>query len=385
MADGDIGTVQDTLLYDGAWGDFNRIIRCYNHIALIVYQFTGGDIGLKTVEVDAAGEITDTVKDTLSKAEISAQFFSVCERTPGIYIVTLRGYTNYSHYYLWIFSVSVGSAGALPADFLDNIHINNVLADITEVCHLTGDIMVAVCTTSGPKADLYTFTCNSAGSLGASYEDHYQYEATFGYRTSLCKISNSVVATVTRITADHGELKTFHISATGTITTPEVDSIEFEATHCDYPKVVNVIGDIYAIVYTDGSGHGICKTVEIDSNGNLVGGILSTYEFESDTFYDPQVIKLDDGIIAVVYTGADSDGFIVTLGIGAAGAITTPFLDKYEYDTDFSNRQDLALMAGDIILVPHKNAATFGEVHSIDVELPAAEAPHHEMVMGMGP
>jgi len=385
MPYGDIGTVIETLQYEATRAYFTKASRAYDHIGIVLFGDTNRDRKFVTVEVDDAGNITDTVKDTLIDDTNYASYFDVAERAPGILVFTGRSYHDAVANVFTIVSISVDDEGGLPGAVLDMLTEDVVCKDQTSVIHLTGNIMVSVYENDGGYLVLQTFECDASGILSNTFNDTYNPEDHLGRQPDIIRISSSKVAVAMGGAGAVGYIKTYSIDALGNITTPEIDSLTFSDQTVYYPRIVRGLGDIYSVWIRDGNDDGWVYTCEIDSDGNFVGGILDSYEFEPTEATGGEVIHMRDGYFAVVYSDSASHGVIKTLYIDGDGNITTPFLDSYEFEGAVSYYPDIALMSGDILLIFNMLSDESGEVHSLSIDLPPVGRPHHEMMMKMGP
>lgn len=383
MADGDIGSVQDTLEYDTVNSVENRIIKRSNSIAAIFYVDDNLDQKVVTVEVDAAGQITDTVKDTLIFNGGSAGYLSIAERITGYYVLFGQMDLDALGDNLWAATISVGAAGELPVAIIDSLKFATGGLYDSSITHLTGSIMVSADCVSGAQQFIRTFTCSATGTLGAAEIESYRFITNTGRQADICKVNDGVVAIVTSDSGGELKLWTFAVSPSGNITTPEVDGLVLAASG-SAGDICHVTGNIFAIAYEGPGTDGFICTIDIDSSGNIGASVIETYEFETSHLQNPSICKIKTGVCSIVYTGPTSNGYIKTIEIDAAGDITTPFLDELIYAAAGSEYQDIVFMQGNIYLIAHKWPVADGFVTSVDVETPAQTAAKHLMMTGVG-
>lgn len=137
-----------------------------------------------------------------------------------------------------------------------------------------------------------------------------------------------------------------------------LDSFEFETTYGDRFKVQLVSGNVYAIFYTATAGNLAGKVVTVEIvNGQITEPLIDSYEFES-TYCDwIDVLKIQDNIYAIVFSGLNADIGIKTLGIANNGTITTPFLDSVLRSTTCHWPQ-IACVTGGMYLVCYHGPST---------------------------
>lgn len=141
-----------------------------------------------------------------------------------------------------------------------------------------------------------------------------------------------------------------------------LDSFEFEANRCYNPRIIHVVDDIYAIVYRDVDGDGQLLTVSIDDTGDIGASVIDQYEFDTTRAYDPRIIHIYGTVFAIAYTGADYDGWIITITISAAGDIGGAPIDSMEYDAVKSLPQSIIHVAGIIYAIAYTGNLTKGYV-----------------------
>ena len=89
-----------------------------------------------------------------------------------------------------------------------------------------------------------------------------------------------------------------------------------------YPKMCPIAGNVFAIVYKGADGDGFVDTYTIDGLGNITGP-LDTYEFE--TFYCayPEIVPASGNYYAIIYVGGSPSNLrLVTIQIANDGTIT---------------------------------------------------------------
>jgi hypothetical protein len=156
-------------------------------------------------------------------------------------------------------------------------------------------------------------------------------------------------------------------AAAGMITQPYTSRYQFDTAGYN-PVMVNARGDIYAIAYRDASSppHLMLKTVNITAGGAITQSTLSTLTVDT-TGYDPNIIKIADGIIAIVYRGASNKGYIATLQIAANGTINGTPVAKVTYNTSNNYEPKIINVSGDYYLVAYRGSSNKGYVQTLQI------------------
>jgi len=112
-----------------------------------------------------------------------------------------------------------------------------------------------------------------------------------------------------------------------------IDSFVFRATGAWEPVIINIDGDIYAIVYRDVDTDGWIATIDISAAGDIGAARIDHFEFEPADCINPSIIHISGDIYAIAYNGPGNDGFIITISIDSAGNIGAAVIDSLEYCT----------------------------------------------------
>ena len=385
MAYGDIGSVLDTLEFDLAFASYCRVVRVNDTIALIFYCDTDGKQHVCTVEVNAAGAITDTLKDSLIWTDVYCGYCSICKRADDMFVCGYRGAVGGSPGEAWLSTISVSALGAIPAATTDDGIADATYVTGTSVIQLLPSLFVVGTKNASNNGQLFTMIISEAGAITTPPEDNFQFAAGIDSPPHICKVSDSVIAVVYSDGSSHGQLFTIGVTSLGDIDAGTIDTFGFDLSACDRPRICHVSGDIYAIAYRGPGTEGRLITVTIDSAGEITEPVEDSFTFEASTANHVFITKISDSIVAVVYEDGSSHGQLFTIGINAAGDIDASKIDFLEYEDTFSSFQNIIHMQGDIYLVVYQGPDTDGFCKSVDISTPVAGGAHHEMIMGMGP
>lgn len=384
MAAGDIGTVLDTLEFDTDKAEFIQILKRHRTIAVIFYADIDSDQKLVTVEMDPAGQITNTVKDTLSFNGAWAGYLSMAWRSTGMLVVCGRMKLNGGAYNTWAASISVGEAGQLPSVIADKIQIGTTYTITSSIVHLQDGMMLIAFVESDSHGYLATFSCTTGGSLPDSTTDLYEFEDQTVDHFHMIKISNTIVAIVYKDEVGDGWLKTFHIASGGNITEAPVDALKFETGVCYRPHILHLLEDIYVVAWADADVYGQLMTIDIDKNGNIGAGPIDSWQYKTPRASGPSMAKLSDSVIVLKYSDDSPDAIVATITIASDGTITKTPIDELIYQTAPVSYTAFCFMIGNMYLFPYSGTDNHGFVKSIQIETPSVAIPRGLMMMGMG-
>ncbi|MCK5016269.1 MAG: hypothetical protein KAS32_04280, partial [Candidatus Peribacteraceae bacterium] len=123
--------------------------------------------------------------------------------------------------------------------------------------------------------------------------------------------------------------------------------------------ILKISDNIFAVAYsTFGSHEGTLHTFEITEDGNFVtlDDVTSTYVFDQACYF-PEIIKISDNVIAIVYEGSGGIGKIQTIGIESNGNIyqlTEPTTTDYIFDSSCDYRLDVIHIANEVYALAYR-------------------------------
>lgn len=147
----------------------------------------------------------------------------------------------------------------------------------------------------------------------------------------------------------------------------EIDRLAFDGASAQYPKIVHVAGDIFAIAYTGPDGDGWIQTVEIDSAGAIPAAVEGSLEFDATAANDIVFIKVTAGLFAVVYRDSVNDGWIRTLTISNDGTTLALTGESFEFETGACYEPFITKVADNIFAIAYRNGDVAGEVVTVSI------------------
>jgi len=178
------------------------------------------------------------------------------------------------------------------------------------IIHLMGDIYVVSYTNKTGALYLELKTYNISSDDGSiSFID--------GPKVLL---SDRTIAIAYTDSSGDGMLRTINITLDGDLTNEE-DSLLFDSASCNEPHIIHINNSIYAIAYRGPDDHGWIKTFTISTNGTI-NYTDENLEFDSNDCYEPCLTKINGTIYAVAYRGSGEDGIIKTISILDDGTIS---------------------------------------------------------------
>jgi len=316
-APGDIGdAVIESLEFDTSDGFESSIVAVDSDTFAIVYAGPGGDVILKTVDIDSLGDISAVV-DTLIIADLA--------------------------------SFSLGP----------------------DIVAVDSDTFAIVYTGADSDGFLTTVDITAAGDIAAAVTETLEYATDESSSQKIISVDSDTFAIAYR-GVNVGQLATVDITSTGDIAAAVTEKLTFEAGSTDAVDIVAVDSDTFAIAYggpdsaADGND-GFLKTVDITSTGDIAAAVTDTLEFDTDVASDTTIIKLDSDTFAIAYGGPDNDGFLKTVDITSTGDIAAAVTDTLEYETDDQNEVSIVQVDSDTVAIAHSGTDLDGFVRTVDI------------------
>lgn len=359
-APGTLGGVVDTLEFSTSNVYNPDLIHTSGEYFAIAYTNNATDGVLETVRIDSSGNIV---------AGSAAFFDSQTGYTPDIlhingdiYAIAYEGPNSDG----WVRTLNIDSGGGITGTG-QSLEFETSQGEQTDMVHVTGDVYAIVYRgRSGGSNDGWvdTVTIQPSGAVSGPL-DRFEFDTSEGEEASIVQVSGDVFAIAYSGPGNDGWIKTVTIDASGTITDTG-QSLEFDGFHGRNPVIVSLGNGICAIAYQGAWNDGWIKTVSIDGAGAITGPIASL-EFDTTYAQDPDMINLAGDVFAVAYEGPDSDGWIKTLTIDSAGQLALTG-SSLEFDTVNCYEPSLSSVSSSLIAVAYSGAGADGFIKTISLQ-----------------
>jgi hypothetical protein len=228
-------------------------------------------------------------------------------------------------------TVTISTAGAITRSIISSLVVDTTgyESDITKIA---SGVFAIVYRGASNKGYVATIQIAANGVISATPIAKVSYNNSNNYEPRIINISGSYYAVVYRGPSNKGYVQTLQIASTGSITNSQVSLYNFSVT-CYEPSLINVSGNYWAVAYRNSSNVGYLTTLKIDSLGTIFQSVVSSQIFNSAAAYTPEVQNISSGIYGVVYRGTSNRGYISTLAVNSSGIISTPVLSTFVFDT----------------------------------------------------
>ena len=279
---------------------------------------------LKTVEIATNGQITDTVIDSLEFDSKQGAFPEIIHVYGNIYAIAYQGNNEDG----WLKTVEIAADGQITDSVIDSLEFDSGHCARPKIIHIADNVYAITYQDGNTDGYVKTVEIATSGQITNSVIDTVEFNTSNGGHPDIVHISANIYAIAHEGHDNDGWLKTVGIAPDGQITDSVIDSLEFDAGNGEDPDIVHIAGNVYAIAYQNGTEDAFLKTVEITANGQITDTVIDTYEFEpiyglnpdmivvssygggSDTVYAQPVIKTHSTVYTGTEQSTDSDTFI---------------------------------------------------------------------------
>lgn len=338
MAIGDIGVVVDTLEFDTSQGVRPNIIQIASGVYAIVYEGVDNDGRLKTVAINALGNIGIIIDSFEFAPDIGTYYPKIVHVSGDIYAIAYNDTTNDEGR---IVTVEIDSDGNITEPVIDGPNAfataNIDTSQNMDFIKVASGMYAAVYSNGFYGLYMSSIGISDAGTIDAAVTD------TLGIITgnilctdpSMIKAGGDIVAITYRESLPvYGlMLVTVEVTDAGAISDAVIDSFEIAGYGLITPKskIIHVSGDYYAIAYNDTNADGILVTITIDSAGDIGAALTDSFEFEPVTANRINVIQVLEEVFALAWRDTDRKLQLATIDIDASGNIGASLIDQYEF------------------------------------------------------
>jgi len=344
-------SIIDTLEFDTSSGYEPKITHVDGDVYAICYQGIYSNGFIKTVEIAANGDITNTIIDTQEFGAFRCYYPNILHVNEDVYVVVYRGYDDDG----FLKTVKIADDGTIINKVIDTLEFDKSSCYYPSIIHINGDVYAIAYTGPGSDGFLKTVEIADNGMITNIVIDTLEFDTSYGYEPSIIHINGDVYAIAYTGPGSDGFLKTVEIADNGTITNIVIDTLEFDTSYARYSDIVHVYGGtIYAVAYMGPSSDGFLKTVEIADNGMITNIVIDTLEFDTSYARYSDIVHVYGGTIyAVAYRGPSSDGFLKTVEIASNGTITDGVIDILEFDTSYCYEPNIIHISGGVYAIAY--------------------------------
>jgi hypothetical protein len=356
-------TVIDTLDFDISSGYEPDIIQVSSNVYAIAYKGVNGNGFMKTVSIDTSGNIGNSAIDTLEFDTIECKYVDITYVSGNIFALAYQGPGDNGY----VKTVSIDASGNIGNSVIDTLEFDTINGREPAIIQITSSIYAIVY--HGPSDDGFvkTVSIDTSGNIGDSVIDTLEFDTSDGHLPTIIHVSGSIYAIAYKGSSGNGFIKTVSIDTSGNIGDSVIDTLEFDTTDCKYVDITNISGNIFAVAYQGPGDNGYVKTVSIDSSGNIGNSVIDTLEFDISAGRLPNIIYVSGSTYAIAYEGSGNDGFIKTISIDSSGNIGNSVIDTLEFDTSAGFEPDIINISNGIYAIAYRGPGNDGYLKTIGI------------------
>ncbi len=360
---GDItDTVINTLEFDNSSGYEPSITNVSDNIYAIAYRGWNNRGYLVTISVDADGDIGNSVIDTLTFDFFSGYEPCLVHVSGDIYAVAYQGWHNRGY----LKTVSIATNGDISYATIDTLTFDSFTGYEPCLVHVSGDIYAIAYRGWRNQGYLKTVSIATNGDIGYAILDTLTFENFNGYEPHFVCISSNIYAIAYRGWHNRGYLKTVSIATNGDIGYATIDTLTFDTSDGYEPRIINVSNDIYAIAHRGWHNRGYLKTVSITTNGDIGYTTIDTLTFDTSDGYEPRIINVSDDIYVIVYRSRYNRGMLTTISIDTDGYIASDVIDTMQFDVTCYEPVIINIL-GNIYAIAYRGSGNDGFIKTIEI------------------
>ena len=272
---GEIGNEEiDSFEFDVVKGKTPDIIPISGDVYAIAYAEDGDDGRLITVTIANDGQITEAIIDSVEFDNAKGKTPNIIHISGNVYAIAYAGDGDDG----WLITGTITAAGQITDTLIDSLEFDPVKGKTPNIIPISGDVYAIAYAGDGDAGSLITVTIATDGQITDTVIDTLEFDTSQGKTPNIIPISGDVYAIAYAGNADAGSLKTVTIATDGQITDPVIDTMEFDSAKGKPPNIIPVSGDVYAIAYAGNGDDGFLKTLTIATDGQITDPVIDTLE-----------------------------------------------------------------------------------------------------------
>ena len=235
--------VIDTLEFDTSSTAFPEIIHISGNIYAIAYEGVDADGFIKTVEIDTSGNITDTVIDILEFDTSDGQEPQIRRVSGNIYMVVYGGLSNAG----FIKTIEIDTAGNITDTVIDTLEYDTISGLEPDIIPVVGDVFASIYQGQNSDGFIKTFDVDSTGAIEDAVLSTFEFDTTLASFPKILHLSGDKYLIAYEGNGAAGILNTVDIESTAT-------SVTLTAPNgSEYPTVGSTATITWSSVNTSGN------------------------------------------------------------------------------------------------------------------------------------
>lgn len=259
--------------------------------------------------------------------------------------------------------MAIGDIGAV----IDTLVCNASASLMPRVAHVYGDIYAILWRQAATDGYICTVQIDSTGQITDSVIETYHFESTTCVNPRIIEVKANIFAIVYQFTDNDGMIRTFEIANDGNITTPAIDSFEFETTICSYPHICKLADNVFVVAYETSNDDGKIATIGIADNGQITEPVIDSWVFDAGYVRDAHIVKVGDGVVAIFLGDFLEDGWVKTVAISPVGTIAESIIDSLKFEVGSAVRTFAVNLTGSIWAATYHDTLNDGWITTMKI------------------
>jgi len=256
-----------------------------------------------------------------------------------------------------------GDIGAV----IDSLNFDATTGGYPSIAKITDTIYAIAYGGVGSDGWLCTAKINADGSIDNAVIDTMEFNDTLGVKPSMVHVAGSIYAIAYYGPDADGWICTVKINDDGSIDDAVIDTFEFAPGTTDHPVLIKLAGNVFAIADTGPGFYGFIYTLSITDAGAISDALIDTLKFEAGNCFNPRIIRVNAQVCAIVYEGPDLDGWLCTVPVTDAGGIGDAVIDTLEFDAAYAASPFIIHIAGTVFAIAYQNGTTDGVITTVTI------------------
>ncbi len=220
---GEIGNEEiDSFEFDVVKGKTPDIIPISGDVYAIAYAEDGDDGRLITVTIANDGQITEAIIDSVEFDNAKGKTPNIIHISGNVYAIAYAGDGDDG----WLITGTITAAGQITDTLIDSLEFDPAQGKAPNIIPISGDVYAIAYAGNADAGSLKTVTIATDGQITDPVIDTLEFDSAKGKTPNIIPVSGDVYAIAYAGNGDDGFLKTLTIATDGQITDPVIDTLE---------------------------------------------------------------------------------------------------------------------------------------------------------------
>lgn len=381
MAFGDITGVIATHEFDASHGVEPSIIHILDTLNCLAYQCTDDDGLARSILITALGAISEPAGNTLEFETNYLTNLSTCLRPTHIFCIAYDDGVNG----IQLEAIVVAPDGTLSQHANHQALVSGGSHVNYQVIHVANGTVAIVMKGPAGWGRMYTWNVSDTGQVAAAQIQYFTFHSADVHHPRIAHVGGNVFVIAYQVAGGEGYARSVTISPAGVIAFTAHPAVEIDNVWADELDLAKIADGLFVSVHRDGSSHGWAAVFEVTAGGLITVPTNNRYEFDASLCEWPSIVKVTGNIFAVAYTGSGNDGELKTISCNVASAATWAAIGSLKFDATSALANRIRHIAGNVYAVVYHQTGDPGQIVTIGINTPSLARPHHEMMMKIGP